>query len=599
MKENESHQPESYLLEIFDIAKYAVSIEDMKTFRKSSDMLNKIMQDYVGRELEKKETNKRGLRFSEIYIELMSQIRSMVCKQEDNFFAHDSWLISVWYDPRHFVPLSEDTLLFIWRFVLNVIDADKEDWFMSYWTYADQYYSFQIVGNRECRYNPVVQNQLVLMKQMHLGIGAYLLYKKKYSLLMKILNFTQTIPPSYYLLDNTFSQIIADMSEIYKLLETPLILTQKYKMSGLTDDVNSDSYVAGKFNDYFALLMVRLSGLDFNVSYCEPLQQPSINQDSDISMLQSHIKYVDVLLRLLNKEDFGEVLEEVGYSREQTILVKNKLASYREVLTASINDKFRHPATDSRKIEYIKNNLIHEINSQKLYLPVKKDSELSGDITKDTYYSGYAWQLSKEDVAKYMDRLSANLEEALIAYMLMQECNFYNRFFLLNKPVGAYTIRFRDLIQAWGKLGIDDKYMILSMGVYLGTYTDLYGEDKLFAFKNGEASYNGAKIMSLQSSMCCFVIISKDSLPYIEHSEIDGENAKDLKCIDQASALYSNVDDIDAEKNKVLVVRRKVNIVHKTDFTRYVMLKIVYRNDSSSFDLEKIENLTKFIVTEK
>lgn len=86
--------------------------------------------------------------------------------------------------------------------MLNVIDANKEDWFMSYWTYAEQYYWFCIETNMQSRNAPLFQKQSALLKLMHLGFGAYLLFKKKYSLLKKILNFTQTMPASYCLLDD-------------------------------------------------------------------------------------------------------------------------------------------------------------------------------------------------------------------------------------------------------------------------------------------------------------------------------------------------------------------------------------------------------------
>lgn len=598
MEEDNVVLQESYLLEIFDIAKYAASIEDAKSYRKATDMLVDGMFSYVRKQMDLKETYQRGLVFTETYIELMNQIFGMICKQEDNFFAHDTWLISVWYNPTHYVPLSEDFLSYIWRYVLNVIDADKEDWFMSYWTYADQYFRFYIEDNVEIRNNPLFQRQKKLLKQMHLGIGAYMLYKQKSSLVRKILNFTQTMPASYSLLDNTFSQIIDDMSRIYELMEHPLLLTKKYMMSGLMNDVNSDSYVAGKFNAYFALLMVRLSELNYNVSYCEPYQMPYIKDDSDIATLQEQIKYVNILKHFLSDIEFRKALSNVGYSEKQKNRALGTLGRYLRELETKIKNIEKHPQTDQAKVIYIKKNLIQEIHSQKLYLPVKEDSALSVDIAVDEYYSGQTWEISKEDIALYMDRLSANLEEALISYMLMQESQFYNSFFLLNKPVATYTIRFIDLMSAWRKLGIDNNFVILSMGVYLGTYIDLYGKDELFEFENGEGSFNEAKIISVRSSMRCFLIIPKELLPYVVHTKIEGGiHANGVKCIDEASSLYSNVDDLDADTNRILHVKRKVNIVHKKGFTKYVMLKVEYRTDSSTFDLEKIEDLKKFIAT--
>lgn len=596
MEEGDITVQESYLLEIFDIAKYAVLIEDAKTYRRASQMLAERLFTYVHSLTDIEETKQRGLSFSENYIDLMLQIRSMICKQEDNFFAHDCWLINVWYNPIHFMPLSENTLQFIWKFMLNVIDANKEDWFMSYWTYAEQYYRFCVEANMESRNAPLFQKQSALLKLMHLGFGAYLLFKKKYSLLKKILNFTQTMPASYCLLDNTFSKILEDMGQIYEQLNYPLALTQKYMMSGLMNDVNSDSYVAGKFNAYFALLMVRLTGVDYNVSYCDPLQLPTIALDSDIPTLKKQIMYVDVLQHFLSKDETVQALNTLGYTNPQKSKAMTALNSYREVLVSTINNMEEHPEKDPLKIEKIKDNLIHEIQTQKMYLPIKDDSTLTDDITTDEYYSEQACEVSKEDIAKNMNRLSVNLEEVVISCVLIQERQLYNSFFLMNKPVITYTIRFRDLMQAWRKLGVDDKFVILSMGVYLGTYEDLHGKDELYEYNGREGAFNGAKIISLQSSMLSFVIIPKDSLPYIEYSKIDNDKAKDLKCIDEDSALYSNVESLTPDNN-VLVVKRKVNIIHKEKITKYIMLKVEYRNDSLLFDLDKISKIDQFIVT--
>lgn len=365
----------------------------------------------------------------------------------------------------------------------------------------------------ESRNAPLFQKQSALLKLMHLGFGAYLLFKKKYSLLKKILNFTQTMPASYCLLDNTFSKILEDMGQIYEQLNYPLALTQKYMMSGLMNDVNSDSYVAGKFNAYFALLMVRLTGVDYNVSYCDPLQLPTIALDSDIPTLKKQIMYVDVLQHFLSKDETVQALNTLGYTNPQKSKAMTALNSYREVLVSTINNMEEHPEKDPLKIEYIKDNLIHEIQTQKMYLPIKDDSTLTDDITTDEYYSEQACEVSKEDIAKNMNRLSVNLEEVVISCVLIQERQLYNSFFLMNKPVITYTIRFRDLMQAWRKLGVDDKFVILSMGVYLGTYEDLHGKDELF-------EYNGREgvLIALKSLACnrrCFLLLLSPKIPFL------------------------------------------------------------------------------------
>lgn len=601
-QEDKGMQDPSYFLEIFDIAKYAVYIEDEKTYRKASRMLSEKMHAYVTLAIQQNEVGVKGLDFLPIHIDLMKQILNMVSKPYDNFFTHDCWLLEVWFNTLQYTPLSEDTLCFIWYFVTNIIDAGKEDWFMSYWTFADQYFRSTFDLNNSGCDDKNIMKQKSRFKQMHLGLGAYILYKKRYSLLNKILKFTQTMPPSYCLTDNTFCMILEDMGRIYELYECPLILTRKYMMSGLMNDINSDSYIVGKFNAYFALLMVRLNNMDYNVSYSDPKRIPSIDCDSDISELKKQLRYVGVLKHFLEDKELIQCLSKVELTDDQRTECQNLLDSYQKKLEDCITEKNNNPQTDSKKLEYIKNNLVEELKKQKLQLPQKQDSLLTDNIKVEVFYCKQSCVVPKEDIAKSFNRISANMEEALIAYMLTQERQIYNRFFLYNKPVVSYTIRFKDLMRAFEKLKVDKNIVILSMGVYLGTFSDLYGKHDKFKYVDDIVSFNGAKILEMQSTMRAFIIVPKDSLPYVEHATLDSEHndcdkrqKNSLSCICPDGYLYSNVDAIDATQNRILTVLRKVKLISKADLTKFIVFRIDHSNDSSQFDLEKIQGIENYV----
>ena len=583
----------SYLLEIFDIAKYAVSIEDEKVYRRAKDMLLEELYAYIQEQLNSKETKKRGICFTEVQIDLMKQVLNMTCKSDNNFFSHDSFLINIWFFPTQYVPISEDTWQIIWNFVTQVVDAGNEEWFLSYWTFAEQFYRFYL----EDRYDidASVSKQKSIFKQFHLALGAYLWHKGKYNLLKQILYFTQTLPPSYPLMDNTLIEIFNDIKRIYDLKEHPLELTKRYMMSDMVNDVHSDVYIARMFNSYFALLMLRLKDMDYNVSYCDSQSFPLIDPDSSIQGLNEQIKHADILLYFLNDKDFTNKSQKIGYNSDDSQKSKDLLEGYKSEVEKVIKEKVENPKPDPQKINYIKQQLLEEINNQKLYLPIEQDSKLGNiNVSRESFYTIQSLEVPKEDIAKYMDRISANMEEALVSSLLIQEQQQYNRFFLLNKPVIKYTVRFKDLMVALERLKVNDKHIILSMGVYLGTFIDLYGEHPLFSFSAGTGSFNQADIRSIPSSMRVFVIMLEEVLPYVEHTEMDSKESNGLKCIDTDSWLYSNVDTLTA-KNNVLTVKRKVNLVHNANFTKYVMLKVEYNNDSSVFDIDKIESIDHFI----
>lgn len=388
----------------------------------------------------------------------------------------------------------------------KVVDAGNEEWFLSYWTFAEQFYRFYLDYGYDV--DASVSKQKSKFKQFHLALGAYLWHKGKYNLLKQILYFTQTLPPSYPLMDNTLIVIFNDIERIYDLKEHPLELTKRYMMSDMVNDVHSDVYIASIFNSYFALLILRLKDMDYNVSYCDSLSFPLINPDSSIQELNGQIKYVDILLDFLNDKDFAYKSQKIGYNSDDSQKSRNLLESYKLEVEKVIKEKVENPKPDPQKIDYIKQQLLEEIDNQKLYLPIKQDSRLDGsNVSKESFYTIQSLEVPKEDFAKYMDRISANMEEALVSSLLIQEQQQYNRFFLFNKPVITYTVRFKDLMVALERQKVNDKHIILSMGVYLGTFIDLYGRHPLFSFADGTGCFNKAGIISIPSSMRVFVVM--------------------------------------------------------------------------------------------
>ncbi len=585
-----SKKGQSCLLETFDIAKYAANIEDEKVYRIATQMLSSSLYEHIQKELKKEETANNGVCFTADQIDLMKQILNMVCKSDNNFFVHESMLVNVWFYPIHYVPISEETWQFIWFSVTNVLNADHDKWFMNYWTFAEQYYRFYLKDIKDTT-NDAVKQRLTF-KLFHIALGAHLWHKGKYDLLRQVLRFTQTLPPSYLLIDNTFVEILEDMARIYDLKDRhPWALTKRYMMSDKVNDVYSDDYIASMFNSYFSLLMVRLNKVGNNGSYVDALFEPKIKEESSIRELNEQIRYVDILLNFLNDTNFIEKLKEIGYDPAVCRNSKDLLEQYKSKIEAAIQGKVDNPEPDPQKINYIKQELVEEVKRQRLYLPSKNQSKLDdNNISRDSFWVYQSLKVSTADYAKYMARLSANMEEAIVASLLLQEQQHYNRFFLLNRPSATYTVRFKDLTKAFKRLKVNERHTILSLGVYLGTFSDLYGQHPSFSYSDGTGSFNGADILSIPSNVRAFVVMLESELPYIEHVEVLSKESEDLKCIDANAMLYSNVEAL-SETNNELKVARKVDLVYKKGATNYIMLKVEYNTDSSLYDLEKIDAL--------
>ena len=599
--EKKIHSKHSYLLELFDIAKYATMIEDEETYRKSTEHIFNKLNLYIEKNREQQDFNTLGLRFTPEQTDVMKQILNMACKpkNEDNFFAHDSNLFGIWYPSTSYLPLSDETRRIIWYFVMRIIENDKFDLFMSYWTFANQYYTIVLDNeSRDIERIEGFKEQRKKFRLFHLALGAVLLFKRKYTWLNKILYFTQSQPPTYPLIANTFVEILDNIKHINELKQKPGVLSETYKMSGLVNDVNSDADVAYQFYKYFALLTVRLNDMNYNVSYCDPKGIPQQPNDPTVNDLRNQSYDLNILLNLLTDREFLKIIEIIGYNHKQVKVIIKLIKNFQNNINRKINELHDNPQTDANKLKEIKDRLIEECKNTPYRLPTISDSELKGNIESDNFVCKQSVQVPLEDIAKGFVRISGNLEEVLVSSIVLQEQRFYNFFFLQNRPVVTFTIRYQDLMTAWKKLGINNQFTILSMGVYLGNYTQIYGKQDSFDDENNPYTYKGAKIINIPSSMRAFIIIPNDSLPYVEHVELQEEHKQGVECIDNETYLYSNVNNLNAKNNLLLTVKRGAQLVHSKDFTRYVLLNIRYNSDSSNYDINKIENIRKWIVAQ-
>lgn len=588
MKINKMKTCKLYLLELFDIARCAVNINDDKVYRLAAEKIYSIIfNDFVS-SLNVEKVKSSGITFSDEQIDYMKQVLNMVCLKDRNFFSNDSSLIALWY-PNMYLPLSDRSMNFIWWFVCNVIDADKKEWFLSYWTLADQYYRFildsmDLAKDRDENF----QYRKNTFKQFHIALGAYLFFKQKNDWLRDIMFFTQSMPPTYVLMNNTMDDIFQSMSYFDGIHEKPAMLSSMFLMSGMVNDVKTDSTIFSVINDYLALLMLRLSDMDYDVSYQNPYKCPDIAPDADVTDLKRHKLFVDILETNISKFENTELVDVMRFDTNSINEAKKALEAYKTSLDDRIYKIYKNPETDKEKIERIKNELISEANGQLAGFPLYSKLKRGKENNSKTYYFELPFPVSIEDFAKYMPRLSANLEQAIISSLLMRERKLYNSFFLLNKPCATYTISYCNIFKALKKLGVNDSHVILSLGVYLGNFSSIYGNVEGLEENVNRCLFSDAEIISVASSLSSIAVFLKSEMPYIEYKELDEKKDFSMKCIDKSTALYSNVDEL-GSKQPILRVGQNLELVQKGGVTNYIMLRVNYNIDSTKDELNTIE----------
>ena len=191
------------------------------------------------------------------------------------------------------------------------------------------------------------------------------------------------------------------------------------------------------------------------------------------------------------------------------------------------------------------------------------------------------------DIGKNIPKLSVNVENTLIHALSVQEQNCYCQYFLFNKPYISYSIRFEDIPMAFEKLCLDDKTVIVSLGVQLSAFRGTLGGNPHFSMDNYDNMIydNKVNIIEMPSTMAAIAVIKRSDLPYMSHVHCTEE---EMECIEGNTKLYSNIDKIDTNYRN-LKVRWCSKLTMRKDFTRYVMLNVKYLSDSSILDIEKIQ----------
>ena len=115
----------------------------------------------------------------------------------------------------------------------------------------------------------------------------------------------------------------------------------------------------------------------------------------------------------------------------------------------------------------------------------------------------------------------------------------YNAQWWLNPAAARYKINFREIKDAFGRLGLDDTYAVVT-SFHLDTYDDLYGGDAPLVKTMYGYCYKGMNIYHVPAHEDFMIIMRADRLPRCEMKEYEGDNPE-YKLIDSVNRVYSNV----------------------------------------------------------
>lgn len=422
-------------------------------------------------------------------------------------------------------------------------------------------------------------------------IGALLTYNHKYELLKRLMYFSNALPPTYDLVPSSFNIIILQLKSLIEKKDMPIELTKRYLMIGAPQDVSSDGFILSYAYRYASLLLIRLFTVnDWNITYSDPLGLPEISSDYTVEDLNAEVYMMNRLKNNTSSwfEEKDAIKHTIDEGRVTVEDVLNLCDKYIEKCKEQIETVNNLMEVDPEKREYLKSHLLSAIKDYPLTLPTLNDNNKDG-YKRQNFKNSIKYQIDKEILKVGTNVNASNLPDVLIEYMNRQVYKAYNLLFLIQSSVRNVSIAYKDIKRVLDVIGVNEKFAVLSLGVYLGNYEEIYGkgEDDKFVDMDGYRTYKGCNIYSIPSTQQSIVVMQQTDIPFVKKEEL--EDNKSLDLIDEKEFLYSNINSIEdlSEEVQYLIVDRGLYLYSKEQF-RYIRLNVDY-NSGFETDMKKVK----------
>ena len=532
--------------------------------------------------------NKRNENAPEIW-KMLGELLKQHSICDNHFFSSKNLIATYFLSLTERIYITEDEYIYIWQTIDAEVHTDNDSWVYNYWTYANQYYIFTL--DHYSKNDEELKLQQERFKEQHFMIGALLTYNHKYELLKRLMYFSNALPPTYDLVPSSFNIIILQLKSLIEKKDLPIELTKRYLMIGAPQDVSSDGFILSYAYRYASLLLIRLFTVnDWNITYSDPLGLPEISSDYTVEDLNAEVYMMNRLKNNTSSwfEEKDAIKHTIDEGRVTVEDVLNLCDKYIEKCKEQIETVNNLMEVDPEKREYLKSHLLSAIKDYPLTLPTLNDNNKDG-YKRQNFKNSIKYQIDKEILKVGTNVNASNLPDVLIEYMNRQVYKAYNLLFLIQSSVRNVSIAYKDIKRVLDVIGVNEKFAVLSLGVYLGNYEEIYGkgEDDKFVDMDGYRTYKGCNIYSIPSTQQSIVVMQQTDIPFVKKEEL--EDNKSLDLIDEKEFLYSNINSIEdlSEEVQYLIVDRGLYLYSKEQF-RYIRLNVDY-NSGFETDMKKVK----------
>jgi hypothetical protein len=500
-------------------------------------------------------------------------------------------LVNLFIDGYQETTISEKTFSAIWRCLRQDIHYGNDDFVMSYWKNAHQYFDFFLQRipykygkNLETINKNEVENRDTARKrflEFHYALGGLLYSQKRYDLIKRIMEYTNQNPPEFHLVPDSITKIIYWYTEIGNILQNPFYYEITYPFPNV-DGANSDGIIRSKIKDYISILLLKQYTLhDYYIGQSAldiphiPDTLPEINRwKNDLVYLKYKVSNILSNKKVLKRTGLGFInskwfeennkLEPISLLDE---IIKRAEMKYQEVKSVQSISKPKKQQFEEKTREIINRGF-------------QEYSEFNNQSIQDynsIHLKGLYQIMEKEDYADNQE-IAVMDADTIVAEMVMRKIHHKVLSSFLTVISQKYTIRQDDIFNAIDLvIGNLNDATIISFGVYLPFYISVLKNPNLT--QDGDNFYyKGIKIISFnyttsQSLQSSFVVLEKEDLPNIIFNPIEQSEAEKYKLseIDESTHLSTNIVDL----NEDLFLREEVSKVFKEyDLTKNVIVCI-------------------------
>lgn len=558
---------------LYELTCYTVKIEDetlLETFDLFySEQFNLLRKDFISN-LELNENNEdenlnnssEGIIYPIDFYILNNKIIELHLKKSSfrldplSYSAvSSSWLLG---SDFHNIQISEQTYNWIWNNVSLI--ANDAQLIKEYWRTAHKYFWTKLPRVPE-NYNPdsgIIENQKEINNrnteqniflEFHIAIGGLLFYLKNYDGIKNILNFTQSQPPTYYLLPKNIFEIL-NWFVVFKTgysVFTKNRVDYKYRFPDRDSDIifnKSTKYTC----KYIVVLFIRQYLLQTNSNFQKKVEQPSLpTKVYELKKWQESLEYFYEVLIDIIKND--KLLSNLEYNSNIETL-KWHLYAYIENLQNNIEKEIHKIRLTNElspeKIQMFKDSTTQILEDGFIKFELINNIDLDTNQKTDVFaFKGGSILFSRQAFIED-DIPNINFDSFLAEYIVKNHLYYNIPYSFVYAKNRRYTINKNDIGKVLEKLNFDDQKHII-IGVNFARYHLSPEENqKLEKYLKLIKHIPAIKLRDI------LFVLPKSDLPKISHIDLDKEDKIKNELTDPiipSRFVYASVVDLMQDKH--------------------------------------------------